>query len=153
MKYAIFLFSFLFNPLTYNTLNAQSYTTTESKSCGSCNKSVSVNSRVGMTCPHCGVTWGRENTTQSNTYGYGSSYDYFSTETPGFSNQCMSTSNVNLRSRPSTNSSILKVIPRFNHVKVLQAYPKWLYVSYTYFGRYGSRSIQGYVYRSLFNYY
>lgn len=37
-------------------------TTTESKSCGSCNKEVSVYSKIGDTCPYCGVRWGYENT-------------------------------------------------------------------------------------------
>ena len=35
--------------------------TLESKSCGSCGKQVSIYSRIGMTCPHCGVKWGYEN--------------------------------------------------------------------------------------------
>ncbi|MFV9552531.1 hypothetical protein [Algibacter sp. PT7-4] len=37
-------------------------TTTESKSCGACGKAVSIYSKVGDTCPHCGVRWGDENT-------------------------------------------------------------------------------------------
>jgi len=41
----------------------QTYTTTtESKHCGACGHDVAANSTVGMTCPYCGVTWGRENT-------------------------------------------------------------------------------------------
>lgn len=29
-------------------------------SCGNCFKQVSKNSKVGQSCPHCGVTWGKE---------------------------------------------------------------------------------------------
>ncbi len=56
---------------------AQTYTTT-SKSCGKCGKSVSANSKIGDRCPHCGVIWGRENTSTS-TYSspkYSTSSNY-----------------------------------------------------------------------------
>lgn len=57
---------------------SQSYYTTQSKSCGSCGKEVSINSTVGMRCPHCGVIWGRENehrTTTKKTNSYNKSYN------------------------------------------------------------------------------
>jgi DNA-directed RNA polymerase subunit RPC12/RpoP len=41
--------------------------TTVSASCGSCHKPVSSSSKIGDTCPHCGLTWGRENTSQTTT--------------------------------------------------------------------------------------
>ena len=59
---------------------AQTYTS-NSKSCGKCGNSVSVNSKIGDRCPHCGVTWGRENT-QTSTSTYSSpnpSYNYLNT--------------------------------------------------------------------------
>lgn len=60
----------------FNTeMKAQTYTT-ESKSCGSCGKKVSNNSRVGMICPHCGVRWGMEN--EHRTTSYNNSYSYLS---------------------------------------------------------------------------
>jgi hypothetical protein len=51
-------------------------TTSHSKSCGSCGKPVSVNSRIGMTCPHCGVRWGDEHTTNRTTYDNSNDNDY-----------------------------------------------------------------------------
>ena len=42
-------------------------TTSVSKSCGKCGKSVSASSKVGDRCPHCGVRWGYENTSSSST--------------------------------------------------------------------------------------
>lgn len=52
---------------------SQTYTTT-SKNCGKCSKSVSANAKIGDRYPHCGVIWGRENTSKStSTYIYSSS--------------------------------------------------------------------------------
>lgn len=51
-------------------------TVSESKHCGKCGKSVSVKSRAGMICPHCGVKWGRENTSQTQSYNYDSYNNY-----------------------------------------------------------------------------
>ncbi|RZK05200.1 MAG: hypothetical protein EOO46_16015 [Flavobacterium sp.] len=42
-------------------------TTTVSKKCGKCGKSVSINSKIGDICPHCGVRWGYENSTTTST--------------------------------------------------------------------------------------
>jgi hypothetical protein len=36
--------------------------TAVSKSCGSCGRGVPSSSKVGDTCPHCGVRWGYETT-------------------------------------------------------------------------------------------
>lgn len=49
-----------FIPNTHTEIKAQSYTT-QSKSCGSCGKQVSIHSKIGDYCPHCGVRWGYEN--------------------------------------------------------------------------------------------
>ncbi|MES2518174.1 MAG: hypothetical protein V4585_08710 [Bacteroidota bacterium] len=37
-----------------------------SANCGKCGKSVSPYAKVGDTCPHCGVRWGKENSTTTN---------------------------------------------------------------------------------------
>lgn len=54
----MFLLGFI--PNTHTEIKAQSYTT-QSKSCGSCGKQVSIHSKIGDYCPHCGVRWGYEN--------------------------------------------------------------------------------------------
>lgn len=63
MKNYSLLISLLFAPLF---LFAQNWVT-ESKSCGSCGGIVSKTAKVGDRCPHCGVIWGRENTTRKST--------------------------------------------------------------------------------------
>ena len=146
------LFSFSLTAINTNSF-AQSYTT-ESKSCGSCNGAVSINSRVGMRCPHCGVRWGYENSSTKYSYenNYSNSYKNNYNTYPKYTSECYSSSNVNLRSQPSTNSRILKVIPRYKNVKVIKTYPSWLYVSYSFYSNYQLKTINGYVYRSYFNY-
>jgi len=47
----------------------QTYTTV-SKNCGKCGKAVSSSSKIGDTCPHCGVRWGYENTSTSTSTSY-----------------------------------------------------------------------------------
>lgn len=37
--------------------------TVVSKRCVACGKPVSINSRIGQRCPHCGVIWGEETST------------------------------------------------------------------------------------------
>lgn len=37
------------------------------KACGSCGKPVSVQSKIGDICPHCGVKWGSENATSGKS--------------------------------------------------------------------------------------
>ena len=54
----MFLLGFI--PNTHTEIKAHSYTT-QSKSCGSCGKQVSIYSKIGDYCPHCGVRWGYEN--------------------------------------------------------------------------------------------
>jgi predicted RNA-binding Zn-ribbon protein involved in translation (DUF1610 family) len=54
---------------------AQTYHTI-SKHCEKCGGAVSIDSKVGDTCPHCGVVWGGEHTTYSHsTSGSGSAPD------------------------------------------------------------------------------
>ena len=47
------------------TLTPDMSITSISKSCGACGERVSNNSKVGDTCPHCGVRWGYETTSYS----------------------------------------------------------------------------------------
>lgn len=50
------------------TLNASGPSTTlVSKQCSACGNKVSNASKVGDRCPHCGVRWGYETTTYTNT--------------------------------------------------------------------------------------
>ena len=62
-KYSTLILFLLFSIASSSNSFSQTYTT-ESKNCGSCQKKVSNNSRVGMYCPHCGVRWGYENETK-----------------------------------------------------------------------------------------
>lgn len=67
MKYLLFLV-ILIGAITFNANDSFAQTTTTvSKKCGKCGKSVSTNSRIGDICPHCGVRWGYENTTTTST--------------------------------------------------------------------------------------
>src|SRR5687768_3101927 len=121
MKYILSTLLFFASISWSSKIFAQSYTT-ESKSCGSCGKSVSVNSRIGMYCPHCNVRWGYENqskrTTNRNSYDTNDSY----TKASG-----VTSSNVNLRESPSTRSSILAVVPAYATVAIISTRGNWYY--------------------------
>lgn len=72
----IFLLTIMFFGLTFlspNNMIAQTTWETVSKSCLSCNKGVSINSKIGMKCPHCRVIWTDEKTTYDETI---KTYDY-----------------------------------------------------------------------------
>ncbi len=75
-------------------------TTTESKSCGACGKAVSIYSKVGDTCPHCGVRWGEENTRTTTVKS--PTYNLPSTSYPNYSNS---------NTYPSPSNSIEKKKP------------------------------------------
>ena len=142
-KHFIIILFLLFNIVITTNSFSQSYTT-ESKSCGSCGKSVSNNSRVGMYCPHCNVRWGYENETKKTSTN--NNYDYNSYEkTSG-----MTTISVNLRSGPSTSSEILKVIPRYTPVKIISSTGAWYYVEYSY-DYFNERTIKGYINKKYIN--
>ena len=53
--------------ITPNIGFAQTTWETVSKSCLSCKENVSINSKIGMKCPHCGVIWTDEKTTYDET--------------------------------------------------------------------------------------
>lgn len=67
MKFSLF---FLFANFFLIENFAQS-TSVISKTCGNCGKSVSVHSKIGQRCPHCGFIWGSENSiTRNSTNAY-----------------------------------------------------------------------------------
>lgn len=138
----------------FNTeIKAQTYTT-ESKSCGSCGKEVSNNSRIGMTCPHCGVRWGYENERRTTSYkksytrkpNYSSNYS-----SPDYSKSFgMTHTNVNLRSKPSTKSNIIAEIPAHTSVSIISKSGSWYYISVQLFNEnYDIRTYKGYIHSSL----
>ena len=101
-KKIIIILFFQFNLFVSSSTFSQSYET-ESKSCGSCHRAVSIDSRVGMYCPHCGVRWGYENETKKNSSNFNYNYNSYE-KTVG-----LTTASVNLRSGPSTKSEIIKI--------------------------------------------
>jgi hypothetical protein len=112
-----------------------------SKSCGACNRSVSNYSGVGDRCPHCGVIWGRENTSTK----YVDSYSYDNYES--YSGIGYVTSNANLRSYASKSAYVYTVVPQYSSVTILGKYGSWYHVKYQGFNWYDSST--GYVHQSL----
>lgn len=124
----------------------QTYTTL-SKKCGSCGKAVSNNSTIGMRCPHCGVRWGYENqstrtSTRTRYYDYDDSYN----KTSG-----LTSSKANLRSAPSTKSSIVAVVPAYTFVTILSSKGDWYYVKYSSYNGYHSDDLKGYIHETIIN--
>jgi uncharacterized protein YgiM (DUF1202 family) len=145
IKKIIFIFILLALYLAPKNSNAQSYTT-ESKSCGSCHKEVSVNSRIGMKCPHCGVIWGKENETRTtkttNSYSdYDYSTKYYSTATPK--------SRCNVRSYPSTDAAIIGKADSDNVFDVIEVKNGWVKIKFSEEGYYGQQDAYGWISRSL----
>ena len=144
----MFLLGFI--PNTHTEIKAQSYTT-QSKSCGSCGRKVANNSQVGMRCPHCGVRWGYENehrtTSYDNTYSPSRNYNYDNNSIG------IVTSDVNLRSLPTTKSKIITKIPAYTSVSIISKSGSWYYISVQLFnksyGNYDIRTYKGYIHSSL----
>lgn len=144
-KKVIFIVLLLSLYLIPNKSHSQSYTT-ESKSCGSCHKEVSINSRIGMKCPHCGVTWGRENETRTtkttNSYNdYNYNTKYYSTATPK--------SRCNVRSYPSTDAEILGKADTDNEFEIIEIKNGWVKIKFYEEGYYGKQEAYGWISRSL----
>ncbi len=100
-----------------------------------------------MTCPHCGVRWGHENESKSTRYSSNKYSNYDLSNSSG-----STTSNANLRSSPSKNGSILKVIPIFSTVSIKYSEGSWYYVEYEYYDDYfNKRKINGYLHKSVLN--
>ncbi len=131
----------IFNIISF-TIKAQTYTT-ESKSCGACGRGVSLDSRPGMSCPHCGARWGRENSSYSkNTY---TSYDYSIYYT-----SATTLSKCNVRSYPSTSADILGQASAYSSFDVVEVGASWVKIKYSYYDDYfGYRTATGYIHRSL----
>ena len=73
LKFSLILTFYLGIILYSERTFAQTYgeyeTTQEvTKSCGKCGGAVSSLSKVGDTCPHCRVVWGRENSMGGSVY-------------------------------------------------------------------------------------
>lgn len=139
---------------TFSMAYSQSYYTTESKSCGACGKEVSIYSRVGMRCPHCGVIWGRENEHRTTSYRYDTpKYEDGYDEYEDYSYKGLrrtTTAKLNLRYSPSTKSSIVKQLPIYTSVTIQYKKGDWYYVNCDLYDEYLSRfqKYEGYVHSS-----
>jgi uncharacterized protein YgiM (DUF1202 family) len=135
------------------TTKAQTYTTTESKSCGACQGEVSIHSSIGDKCPHCGVRWGRKTTTQTtsnnsfnsynNSYNFDNSYNYnYST--------AMTNSKCNVRSYPSTSAEVLGKASAYQSFEVITVDGNWVQVKVSLNDSYlGTISSFGWIHKSL----
>ena len=157
----MFLLGFI--PNTHTEIKAQSYTT-QSKSCGSCGKQVSIHSKIGDYCPHCGVRWGYENERRTTSYkkSYNRKPNYSSNySSPDYSKSFGAISlgaipihtNANLRSKPSTKSKIITKIPAYTSVSIISKSGSWYYISVKLFDKsYVNdyiRTYKGYIHSSL----
>ncbi len=167
-RHFIFLTSFLVASIS-STFAQGSTTTIVEKTCGECHRVVSKYAKVGDTCPHCLVTWGKENTTrttpihsdfnyeeeinrilgQNPVKEYSNSYNYGSYNQSSSSNTIK---NTNLRAAPNTDAKIMGVIPRNQSIIVNKVSGKWAKI--TFFGRlieddiFSTKSYTGWVHTS-----
>ena len=149
-KYLFFLLSIAFSHLCFsqfsNDFNYAGSYTTVSKSCGKCNMPVSSSYEVGMHCPHCGVTWGREKTTHRSTTRN------VSVDIPS-SGLATTSSSTNVRSGPSTDYGIVATLPPLSLVTITGKRGNWVRVSYTdYFSYSGNFEQVGYIRSDLLNF-
>lgn len=140
--------------LSFTTASCQTYTT-ESKNCGACGKEVSIYSTVGMTCPHCGVRWGYENTSKTTTTAT-SATSYSNNEYESMNYNPTKTTGINyfqanLRELPTTRSKIKSVIPKYTTMNIVASSNSWYYVRYSYFNGYTRENMYGYVSKSIVN--
>ena len=130
MKLLLLSIHLFFCCLSSVKVNAQAYTTV-SKSCGSCGGTVSSSSRIGQRCPHCGVVWGKENTHESSHRSSSSDYDNIKTGEDGAMFQMSNTIvNCNLRSGPSSKSSILGQIGRNQSITITHRKGNWVKIRF-----------------------
>lgn len=115
---------------------------TESKSCGSCGKSVSINSKVGMRCPHCNVIWGTENTSTKNN-GYSNNYKSYETPSYGYTY-----GGANIRKGASTRYDIIATLPSNSKIDIISKSGDWYYVDYVYEYSFPKKSITGYIHKT-----
>ena len=138
MKLILTLCSFII--LNVHLTYAQS-----SASCGKCGGAVSANSRVGQRCPHCGVIWGRENTSYSNSYTDSYSYPNYGNYNSTRTGSAYVISNANLRSMASKSAYVKAVVPAFGFITVNGRYGDWYEVEYSQYGY----NYTGYIHKSL----
>ena len=142
-----FIFSAFSQSFDSDNTFEQSYTTV-TKSCGSCGGAVSSSSCVGMTCPHCHVRWGYENTSHSTSY---SKHNTTAKYIPS-SGSATTNSSANLRTGPSTGYSVISTMPPYATVTIEDKSGSWVKVSYQdYSSSYGS-SLTGWVHSSLLSF-
>ena len=136
------------------TTNAQTYTT-ESKSCGSCQGEVSINSRIGDKCPHCGVTWGRKTTTHTKNFNsinsFDNSYDFNISNNIYSYSTAMTSSNCNVRSNPSTSAAILGTASAYQSFDVVSVGKNWVQVKVSIYDSYlgYATTSYGWIHKSL----
>jgi predicted RNA-binding Zn-ribbon protein involved in translation (DUF1610 family) len=136
MTKPLYIILFIIVPLIHK---AQTYTT-ESKNCGACSKEVSIYSKVGMTCPHCGVEWGKENTTRTNSYK-NETYSYYTKAIPK--------KTCNVRSSPSTYASIVASADQNNKFDIVEIKGDWVQIKFVIDSYYGQQTSYGWIYKSL----
>lgn len=144
MKTLILIIAFTFLNVLLNVTNAQTYTT-ESKSCGSCQGQVSINSSIGDRCPHCGVRWGWETSSYSTktvtSFDYNSYNSHITTASP--------IKDCNIRSFPSTSAEILAKASPYNTFDVIEVGSNWVKVKFTLDTYYGPVKYYGWIHKSL----
>lgn len=150
MKTIILVISLTILHFTSFTTKAQTYTT-ESKSCGSCQKEVSVNSRVGMRCPHCGVRWGYENSHTKHT-GFNKKYDFttYNDYNGSSYSTALTNSKCNVRSYPSTSAEVLGKASAYQSFEVITVDGNWVQVKVSVYDSYlGTTTSFGWIHKSL----
>ena len=122
--------------------HGQSTYYTSSKSCGSCGGNVSINSRIGMSCPHCGVRWGYENKKYSKKEKtiYRQPRKQKTRYVRNFSEGQMvfARSSMNVRSGAGINFSIKDKISNYIALSIVNRKGDWYYVSYYNFDNYNN---------------
>ena len=142
----------ILNFASFTTI-AQSYTTSESKSCGACQGEVSIHSSIGDKCPHCGVTWGRKTTTRTTSHNsfnsYNNSYNFDNSYNYNYST-AMTNSKCNVRSYPSTSAEVLGKASAYQSFEVVGVDGNWVQVKVSLDDSYlGTINSFGWIHKSL----
>lgn len=146
MKNLLFVLILALTYLAPSAITAQTYTTT-SKQCGACHQDVSVNSQVGMKCPHCGVTWGQQSTTYNQSVNGSISYPSY---TNNYYTSATTITACNIRSGPSTNASIVAKADALSTFEVLAIGTSWVKIKYNYYdANFNYLTGVGYIYKDL----
>ena len=146
--------SIVFGVLIIASCNSVAQTiTTQSKNCGACNRQVSNNSRPGMRCPHCGVRWGGENTSYTQSYSHSiDNFNYSAPDIFGYSSKFgITNSRANVRVGPGKDYYVQDVLDDFTNVTILERIGNWYKVTYNQYSSWGIVERTGYVHKSLIN--